>query len=84
MPDEPDEVRLTFSRLHVEWNPETIAALLAFLRLPASAPAAEPSYGDASIYHSTLQQSMIMTPGVGGSVSFMSPQASTAASMAKA
>ena len=35
-PGKPDEVRFTFSRLHVEWNPETIQALLAFVRLPAS------------------------------------------------
>ena len=36
-PESPDEVRLRFSRLHVEWHPDTIAALLAFVRLsPAS------------------------------------------------
>ena len=38
--DAPDELRLRFSRLHMEWNPETINALIAFARLPPAPPPA--------------------------------------------
>ena len=33
-PGKTNELRLRFSRLHAEWNPDTIAAVLAFIRVP--------------------------------------------------
>ena len=32
-----DSLALRFNRLHLEWNPTTVAALLAFVRRPAEA-----------------------------------------------
>ena len=33
--DVPDELHVRFNHVHVEWNPRTVTALLAFARLPA-------------------------------------------------
>ena len=35
-PQRADELHLRFSRLHLEWNPETIAAVLAFFRVASA------------------------------------------------
>jgi hypothetical protein len=40
-PDVPDELHVRFNHLHLEWNPVTVAALMAFVRLlsPPAVPA---------------------------------------------
>ena len=60
LPGEPNELHVRFSRLHVDWNPETIAALLAFVRLPANMllpPPLPPPPG----YNSSMTASIYMS-----------------------
>ena len=92
---QPDEVRLRFSRLHVEWHPETIAALLAFVRLPASnvgregsrtpPEGAQPPLGNlgSSSMVESVYHSALLTPGGRGSASAAAPDtvASSTASL---
>ena len=56
-PGEPNELRLTFSRLHVEWNPETVAALLAFVRRPPEQTPPPPSPAALRFAHNNASSS---------------------------
>ena len=63
-PESPDEVRLRFSRLHVEWHPDTIAALLAFVRLSPASKHFDVAQPNSAVFGGNLEESTVMDASV--------------------
>ena len=88
LPGQPNELMLRFSRLHIEWNPETVAALLTFAKLPPSdapptgTPAAEYGMASSMMGASMYMSAMEVAGGgsvVGGGGSVVGPTSSSVA-----